>query len=390
MRTVAFIADSHFDELSRFEECVRVHDFIADEIARRGVDLSIHTGDIYERLSTPKERLAVARWVQAMTAIAPMLIGKGNHDAQRDLALLAELATKHELIVEEAAGVHCIGGCVVGALAWPNKANVYAMAQRVLSQQEGEQAAGEALRAVIRGLGAEMRGTRDVRAMDGAPLILAAHAMVCGSTVSTGQPLVGCDFEVGVDDLLAAAVDLVALGHIHKAQEWLQTNGCVVYPGSPRRTAFGELEDKGFVIATFDDDGRLVGLEQVRTPCAPMVLLEATWTGGDWRIDLVDAVGAEIRFRYTVPADQREAAAAAAEDVKAQLLDAGAVDVKLDPRVIPTETARAPEVARAVSTADKLRALWDARGTTPEPDRAERLCGKANRLEEGARCASND
>ena len=53
---VAILADSHFDEHSRFAECVRVHDWIADDIAARDVDLVLHAGDLYYRKSSPPER----------------------------------------------------------------------------------------------------------------------------------------------------------------------------------------------------------------------------------------------------------------------------------------------------------------------------------------------
>src|SRR5690606_33414630 len=98
---VAVIADSHFDEHSRFEECVRLHGWIADDLRARRVDAVVHTGDVYERKSTPLERQAVADWVRRVASVAPVLVVRGNHDAVDDLPLLERLATEHRVIVEQ-------------------------------------------------------------------------------------------------------------------------------------------------------------------------------------------------------------------------------------------------------------------------------------------------
>lgn len=388
MRRVAVIADSHFDSSpgGRWEECIEVHRFIAQDIEEQGVDLVLHAGDVYERRSTPEERREVADWVQRVAAVAPMVIVRGNHDAARDLVLLELLKTQNPVIVEEACGVFCVGGCVVGAMAWPNKASVLSMAERAMGHQEGELVAGEALRNVLRGLGDGMKDAADFEGMDDAPRILLAHAMVRGSKVSTGQPLVGCDLELGVDDLALTRADFVALGHIHMPQEWHETQDqhAVYYPGSPRRTAFGEVEQKGYLIVEFNDAGELDMVQRVPTPCAPMLLLEAEWTGGRFVGDTDrdhEADGAEVRFRYEVAPDQREAAKASALEYRDALLGDGAVLVKVEERVVSSTRARAPEVARAKTLKEKLRAYWEARGQVPESERGERLLSMSDELE---------
>lgn len=390
MPRLAHIADSHFDasDPRRFAECIAVHGFIADDLAKRAVDLVLHAGDIYERASTPLERAAVVQWVLHVTAYAPLLIIRGNHDAHRDLEILSELHTAHPVIVEEGAGVHCVAGFVVGCLAWPTKAGILAMDR--LSHLEGERVAQDALRNVLLGLGQQMDEVREARGMQHAPKVLLAHAMVRGCETSTGQPLVGCDFELGLEDLALARADYVALGHIHMPQDWPPH---VVFPGSPRRTAFGEVEDKGYVVADVFDG--FVEWQRVQTPCAPMLLIEDEWgceEGSDHQTWLVGLhgdpdptkggyQGAEVRFRYTVPADMREAARAAAADVEAYFMKLGAARVKTDPIVRTNGSARAPEVAQAKTIGEKLHALWKARAAEPDPERAERLIGKANNLE---------
>lgn len=393
MPRVAVIADSHFDEASRFEECVRIHDWIADDLGSRGVDMVLHSGDIYERRSTPRERFAVARWVQRIAAIAPVVIARGNHDAIGDLPLLERLKTRHPIFVYEGVGVVRAGGCAVGVLAWPQRSNLHTIAG-AYGHEVIEQHAADALRNVLRGLGQELAEQPEDH-----PRILLSHAMVRASRVSTGQPLVGCDFELGLEDLALAGADLYALGHIHLGQDWTIAGAPCVYPGSPRRTAFGELEAKGYVLVNFDEvDGHRRECEdwprweRVETPATPMLLGEDEWGNGEWLcgwtgLDPDQAAGAEIRLRYRVAADEREAARAAVERVAEDLRARGAVNVKLDEIVRPEQRARAPEIATAQSLEAKLDALWRARSFEPGERRAE-LVGKAHGIEEEVRHAS--
>lgn len=375
---VAVIADSHFCEASRFDECVRVHEWIAQDIAERGVDLVLHSGDVYDRRSTPNERDAVARWAQAITLSAPLVVVRGNHDALDDLPLLELLETANPIKVVESARVVRVAGAEIACLGWPQKASVLAAAQAE-GREHGEQAASEALRSVLRGMGAQFEGT--------GPRLLLAHAMVRGSVTSTGQPLVGCDLELGLDDLALAGADAYLLGHIHMPQQWKIGAAPVVYPGSPRRTAFGELEEKGYLLVEFE--GReVLSLEWVPTPCAPMHHVAASWEHGALVFNEADsngdgiAYGTEIRLRYSVPSDEREAARAVAARVRDDLLAKGALSVKLEEVVSTTGRARQPQIAAALTLDDKLAALWGAQKNAPETERRPRLLAKVHELEE--------
>lgn len=366
MTRVAIIADSHFDSSSRFDECQRIHHWIADDLEERGVDLILHSGDVFERKSNPEERSAVADWLRRAASIAPVVIVRGNHDALGDLALFAKLRTRHPVQVAEYPVVLLAAGVAVACLPWPRKAELLARAP--------ELDPGDALRGVLRGLGQQL-------ASHDGPRVLLAHAMVSGSRTSTGQPLVGCDFEIGVDDLALAGADLVALGHVHMPQDWPLEDAPVIYPGSPRRTAFGEVESKGYALAELEGQ-RTRTWRRIETPCAPMHLVEARWEGGCFLTRaVIDPAHAEVRFRYTVAADERDAARAAAELSRDLWLANGAVNVKLEEVVIATSSARAPEVALARTVDEKLRALWKARGEEPEAARAERLLSHVHDLE---------
>ena len=380
---VMLCGDHHFDHSSRWAECLEVHDWIAECAHANKVDLFVSCGDIYERASTPEERLAVSAWLQKIALHCPVLVVKGNHDQQRDCMLLSRLQSVHPIIVEETAAVHYLGRgndkIAVAAVAWPERARILAHA-RDLGTAEADTVAKDALQSVLRGLGAELG------AFDGARLGV-GHFMVDGSVVSMGQPLVGQAMNVGLADLALLNADLVVMGHVHKPQEWRHGETEFLYTGSPYRTSYGELEDKSVVLVDYTAKGARVHWDRIPTPCSRMLLVDREWAGdGAWTeaCEVGDVIGAEVRFRYAVEPDQRDAARAAAAEIKAKLLAAGAIDVQVEECVRAVTVARAPEVAAARTLPDKLTALWNARGTMPEDPRRDQLLDMARQLEQEA------
>jgi exonuclease SbcD len=379
--------DLHWDMLSkRWAECVRIHEFIVELVTRVQPDLYACSGDIYERASLPQERLAVASWLSRIAEHCPVLIAKGNHDRKRDLQLLERLRTVYPIVVEEGASVHYIGKgaekIAVAAIAWPDRAALLAYAHA--QDTDAELTAHEALNQVFIALGhtlSEWKG----------PTMALGHLMVDGSVTSVGQPLIGQPMKVGVADLAALQTQFVLLGHIHKPQDWQHAGMQVVYSGSPFRTSYGETEDKSLVLIEFDGP-KLKHWERIPTPCGAMHLVTEAWSydadsetwgfaGGPEAHTPEDVTGAEIRLRYDVPADQRDAAAREASDWKARWLAAGALDVQVEDAVLTSTRARAPEVASALTLADKLLVLWKSKDTTPDSPRREHLLEMAERLQ---------
>lgn len=361
---IAIVGDSHFDEHNRLEECVRIHDWIATDLIDREVDLLLHSGDLYERRSTPTERLAAARWLTRVASHCSVVVARGNHDAVGDVQLLGDLRTRNPVRVVEGYEEIREAGMDLAVMAWPRKAHAEAFGAD----------ATEAMRAMLRHFGARHSAQ---------PRILLAHAMVRGSRTSTGQELIGCDLEVGLEDLALARADLYALGHIHAHQSWTIGGAPVIYPGSPRRANFGELEPKGYVVADVCRDG--VSWEFVETPATPMLHATGTWDGSRFgvSVDGRELRGAEVRLRYSVPSDQREAARRAALRAAEELRAAGAASVRLEEMVEAVTRARdgAAAIASAPRIADKLGAMWAGRGM--EPARQAELGRKLAALEGG-------
>lgn len=397
MIRVAIVSDSHWDTSSRWEECLRIHDWIAGDIMKRDAHLLLHAGDVFERKSNPQERLAVVDWLQKVSGHCPVVMVKGNHDAVGDIEIFNRIAhdpTGYPIEAIETAAVHIVstreGPVNVACVAWPRKAQLLAQLGEV-SPEVAEQSAGDALRNLLRGLGTRMQN------LEG-PKILLMHAMVRGSKVSTGQPLVGCDMEIGIDDLGLVNADFYALGHIHMPQEWEWNGAPIAYPGSPRRTSYGETEEKGYILTEFQQDGTRweCRWKRVPTPCAEMFLVEGTYNPEneilfDFKTEIPERAmhdGAEIRFRYYVQTDQRDAAKVAAIKHQQAGLRNGAVDFKIEEVVIPQTRARTPDIATAQTLGDKLNVLWKSRNVVPEPPRAERLLTKLNDIETEARNAA--
>lgn len=398
---VVVVADSHFDEGSRFAECVRLHQEIEGWVRANKPDLLVHAGDIFERRSTPTERHAVADWLQDIAQTCPVVVVRGNHDAEADVEFMDRLRSVHPIRCMERPGVVQAGCCQIACLPWPRKAALLASLGHV-PQEHAAQAAQEALRAVLGGFPAMMRDTT--------PCLFVGHVMMRGSVTSVGNPLVGMDMELGLDDLALARCDAYALGHIHKGQGWEVTglhepsrcstwtpgNTPAFYPGSPRRTAFGELESKGFSVISFMRDATnwKAEVEFVELPATPMVLIETEWApehvgmpgdvivpAGFADFDQSNVAGAEVRFRYNVASEHREAARAAAQAWRELALSSGqVVSVKVEEVVEAAQRARAPEVATARTLQEQLDAYWASKGFDPGSRRSA-LLSKLSELE---------
>ena len=368
--------DNHFAEHLRFEECISVHAWMVAQAREVKADLFLDAGDIFDGASSPAERQAVADWVTAMAEVCPVVFAKGNHDRPLDAALMRRLKTRYPVIVEEACGVYHVAGAAIAVMAWPERAHLLAALGDAATVDTGLR---ELLQAALLGLGAQLE-------RHNGPRILLGHFMVDGSVSSTGQPLLGMPINVGLGDLSLARAHLTVMGHIHKAQSWELETGPAMYTGSPFRTDFGQLEPKTVLFAEFDGQ-RLLRTEELETPCTPMVHVTAEWCAGDFASDCpADVRGAEIRYRYSVPAQQRDAARAKAAEWRERLLVHGAKDVKVEEVVIAERRARAPEVAKAVSVQQKLSAHWESIGYQPSDALREALFAKAAAVESEVRC----
>jgi DNA repair exonuclease SbcCD nuclease subunit len=378
MRFIA-LADHHWKDGDRLEECVRVHDFVADLVEREEPSAVLSAGDLYDSLSTPTERSLVSAWCRRIADVCPLFIARGNHDRQRDLEILSRLAVRTEICVQEGALAYTYG-VNLGLVAWPSRSSLAAWVGKPASTLELDEHARIQIRNVLSGL------FRD--AQPGRPKVLVMHAQVEGSALSTGQPLIGKPLTVSLEDLAHAGADVAVLGHIHKPQHWNYRGVDYIYTGSPFRTAFGELEEKSVLLIDIDDDDGRIHWERIPTPARPMVHWEATWhqESADFLSEAMwmpsELLQAEVRFRFHVLSDQRASAKAKAQEIRTRMLAEGAYSVSLDEVITTPTRARTPEVSTATTLEGKCEALWRARGIEMPDERRARLMAKLSTLQE--------
>ncbi len=382
MRRVAFITDQHFDVHSRFEETIRIHNWIADDAAERGCSLTLLGGDLFERKSVPEDRNAAGDHLLRLAQFGPVVGVYGNHELAGDLDLFNLLEAPHPVFFHDRPAVQVVQGIAIACLPWPRKAHLLA-AFGAAGIPEVSNAAQHHLRNILRGLGSELDQYK------GAPRVALAHVMIDGAKTDHDQPMTGADMALSLADLSLVRADFYACGHVHAQQAQQIGAAPCIYGGAPRHNNFGEPGPKGYVVLEFDGP-KLVSWERIATPATPMWLLTGAWRDGEIALDgpLPNVRGGEVRLRYTVPADEREAAKAAAQRLCDHMVaELGAQWVKPEPDVHTTKRARAPDVARATSVGEKLPAHWRSIGFEPG-ERAESLLAKATELEETDRNAA--
>ncbi|KPK35922.1 MAG: hypothetical protein AMK70_04215 [Nitrospira bacterium SG8_35_1] len=227
--------DIHFrnDLTTEVEKCTN---FLVDQAAREQVDLSIVAGDLFdERLHYDSVAFQSAiRFVMQLAHISPVFILKGtiSHDGS-SLKFLEAVHTRHKVCVMERIGITACADTLIGMnqqdifelsgkeaspkaliFSLPPVSKAHLLAYGRSDIEEARLDTIDALRSVLQMFQA---ASSEARAL-GIPTILVGHLTVTGSTLSTGQRMVGREIELGVGDLRMAGTDLVCLGHIHKAR----------------------------------------------------------------------------------------------------------------------------------------------------------------------------
>lgn len=401
MLRLAHLSDTHVCDRLRPQDLHRVLEAFLEQVTELQVDLIVHAGDFFDRRSTPEERIVLANFLQAAARVAPVFGVRGNHDAPKDLDLFNELDADNYICIKDRPTLpgqyhwmpHRNFGCI--ALPWFDKAHLVSGLEATVDAERTRLMTNEAARDLLIGLRAEAARARH----DGRIPIVVSHAMVAGSEMSTGQVIQGTTVEFTPHDLHEIGAEYVALGHVHKTQEWF--GGRVAYSGSPVRHNFGEPEEKGWRLVTFDDDGKFVSNEFRSLPAREIVLLEADWRRAavfsryepplrvqvaDGELDLGDvsqAEGALVRFRYQIAAADLHLVNEAS--IRGILEGAGAAEVKIEAVVEHANRIRSEAIVTAQTTRDKVLAYFQAKGETLTPSESYRLETKLAEIEkEGA------
>ena len=386
MTRIAFTGDSHFDGSpnGRLKECVDLHDWMVNDWRSQGVRLVLHGGDLFEGLGATHavERLAAAKWLQNAAMLGPVLIVRGNHDPLGELPLYARLdAVNPILVAEEIRMVRFEAQDVeVVCVPWPRKG----LGVRI-DRGDGEEHDVSDLGLDVRESIRRMMTHYGSKPRKCSRRIVVSHAMIAGATTSTGQPLVGTDCEIAVEDLALADPDVILLSHVHARQAWRvgTPSGRVIsahYAGSPRRTDWGERESKSYLLLSDIEttERREVYVRSIDVPAPAMLHEEWTWKDGSFEVGegahdwSAQPEGTRIRVRATIPTDQRDAARRVMETITAEAM-LRSHELTWEEIPVVVQRARAPEIAEAASIDAKCELAWKALNVELQPDRVARL-----------------
>ncbi len=223
----------------------------------------------------------------------------------------------------------------------------------------------EHLAALLAGFAPGHRATR----ARGVPTIGVSHGTVFGCVSEHGVPMAGFDHEFSTGALFAAEARAFMLGHIHTHQAWMRPDDaggqCIAYPGSIGRFHYGELGDKGFLLWEVTADESRFTLKATPARRTIDVVFEGQPGIAALRATLAnqDVAGAFVRVRWTVAEEDRHEVDRAA--IRREL--AGAVEVKLEGRIIPVLRTRAEGISRMANLADKVRVWAESTLAKPEP-----------------------
>ena len=378
--------DLHFsNHIDKLQEVVRTSDFILRSAESDRPDCIVLAGDVLDeydgriRIDSDCARAAIS-FVERAANIAPVVIIRGTRSHDRESPYLfkhlrsrfpVHVASDVEMVALE-LDPFGIGSFTTAIDANADYAAVFTLVPSldkaallgrisVESIKDGNWQFKEAIHDMFAGFGL-------INQQFSCPTVLVTHGMLTGACFSSGQTAIGEDLEFGLNDLHAAGCDYVALGHVHKHQQW----GNVVYSGSPGRLNFGETEDKGFCMVDFA--GKVPSMRFIQTPARKFWFGELAWEDGFEASVVTDHVqahlgeveGADVRFRYSVPEEYRQQVDR--DLIERMFLEAGAARVKIEAQVLPRQRVRAAGISRAETLPEKVVKWADCVGETV-PDR---------------------
>jgi exonuclease SbcD len=240
------------------------HGAVIDEVVAladaEGVDLVLHSGDLFDRPLPPVEALSLA--LGGLVRLAdrgrrPVVVVAGNHDSPDLFETLAPFL--HPF------GVHLVGRIKApdagGILVFPTPAGTARVACLPFlraAQVVDFMAATDSWYGVyadrVRKITEAYTAALGAAAGPGEPMFLVGHFMVSGVKVDTAAPRGERDLHIGqayaaTESAVPATLDYIALGHIHAPQPVPRALVPAEYAGSLLQLDFGEAgETKRVVI----------------------------------------------------------------------------------------------------------------------------------------------
>lgn len=392
-------ADPHITEGPRLEDQERVLAFIEETATDQKVGLVLIAGDLTNhqpRRATPRERAIIRKHLQTLGEQCPVVIVRGNHDYLLDWEFLNHLESAHPVrYVERAQVVQLVtsGGEIdILAIPWPDRGH---LADKVEGSRED---INEMIRRALRGILVGME-----QQSHGRPRVGLAHCNLVGTTIDNGQPLIGDDFELGIEDLSPVA-PLWCLGHIHKHQVFESGGVRLVFAGAPMQHKHGTVDQRVICIHEVDaETGASQGMEAIPTPYRPLRTVdlwfrpdaddqpgyfvaetkdtEATWLTREKGAKKMRAHIANAEVRVRVFYQEALADAFDRRAVRDRVKALGAYSVKLEATPLSEVKVRAPRIVEVKSLRGKLDVFLEEKGKALEGEAADKLAAALVMLE---------
>jgi len=262
-------ADWHIGELNgptiegknaRLQDTLRCIDFLDDYAQRDLPDAILISGDLFDKSKLWGDNMlslidSAAQRLRSLARIAPtvLMFGTDNHDSMKAFENIRNMnipglrvVIKPELIIADTESgplqIACIPGFDKGYFRAIHPGMVPAEESMMCSNLLGD---------MVNGLSAQLDPT--------IPSVLMAHYTVVGCELDNGQHVfTQSEVVLPKEALAGSAFDLVALGHIHRAQQVECAGKPVFYSGPVNGITFNEEgQDKGFYmheIGTIETD----------------------------------------------------------------------------------------------------------------------------------------
>ena len=333
------------------------------------VDTIAIPGDFFDHKSTAEGRNLLRKLIQELCSIAPVVGVRGNHDQDGDLDIFSHLEVKHPVAIYDSPFIISSPGIVMHALPWLTKATWQAH-NLTKSKEEGDLAVSQLALQYLKN-NVLLENSRE----KGLKHILISHLLINGSRLQNQQPLMGEGITFGANDLSEAGFYAGIFGHIHLNQSF-DENGRFFYPGSPAPMNYGESPEKYCTILDTNSGKvewfKLKTIDRFSFEC--IWPIGVTMSPGEFERLKDRAKGSRVRVLLKI--DEGENLSYAKEEIDKILMDAGALEVKVDPQVRPKDLVRAVEISKAETLEAKLEACWKANNNRPDEDTASRMKSK--------------
>ncbi|MGT2460267.1 metallophosphoesterase family protein (plasmid) [Cupriavidus basilensis] len=382
---IAHMSDLHYSA-SHLAESNRCFGAAVSHAIAAGVDVAVITGDATDHALDAHEPAfrELAKQIQRLANHCPVLLLQGtfSHEPPGLLRVLELVGARHPIAVADRIGQLALvqGQWHSKGLTWDGPADLVVTCLPTVNKADliasvGPLQAGAEVGVVLHGL-LERFGTVNATLFaQGVPTLLIGHGTVDGCLTEHGVPMAGQDHEFNLGSLFQANTDAVALGHIHKQQEWRRDFGgrhqIVAYAGSIGRFHYGEDGDKAALIWNLQPGAP--AYEVFVTPAR--VTIEVQFDGPPDMATIRElgerCAGAFVRVRYLVDEEHLQSVDRAA--IKAALH--GAADVKLEGKTLVVERQRAAGISTAATLNEKVQ-MWCAQTQTafePLRDRLDAL-----------------